>query len=276
MSTETWTNPRDGSLMRLIPLGAFTMGSTREDIESAVRMDKDGEQFALRHESPLFTGWTPLYYIGVYAVTNEQFAHFLTDVHPTPHQLEHWLPWNERILIPRAGNESYRPAPGFERHPVINVSWFGADAYCRWAGLRLPTEIEWEKAARGTDARIFPWGNDWQPDWIRWWSNRPRDETTAPVDAFPEGRSPYGIFQMTGNVEEWCADSYQPDVYRRYASGDLRPPTHGIGRVARGGACLRRNKLEFRCAMRRTNPPALVNILYTGIRCACKAGNVQS
>jgi len=265
---EIWKNPRDESVLRLIPLGTFVMGSTAEDIAAATRMDKDGEQFALRHETPQFTAWTPSYYIGVYAVTNEQFARFLSETRPTPQQFDYWLPWNERILQPDSANMSYRVAPGFERHPAINVSWFGAQAYCEWAGLRLPTEIEWEKAARGADGRLFPWGNDWQPDVLRWWSNRPRNETTAPVDAFPEGRSPYGLYQMAGNVEEWCADWYQPDVYQRYATGDLHLPTHGVGRVARGGACLRRNRLEFRCAMRRANPPALVNILYTGIRCA--------
>jgi len=271
IEADHWTNPRDGSVMRLIPMGAFTMGSTPEDIVAATRMDKDGEKFALRHETPQFTATTPAYYIGVYAVTNEQFARFLNDVRPTPPQLEYWLPWNERILV-----EPYRVIPGFERHPVVNVSWFGAQAYCQWAGLRLPTEIEWEKAARGTDGRLFPWGNDWRPDVLRWWNNRPRHETTAPVDALPEGCSPYGLYQMAGNVEEWCADWYQPDVYQRYAAGDLRLPTRGVGRVARGGACLRRNKLEFRCAMRRANPPALVNILYTGLRCACDADSARS
>jgi formylglycine-generating enzyme required for sulfatase activity len=266
---ETWTNPRDGSALRLIPMGTFVMGSTPEDIVTATRMDKDGEQFALRHETPRFQAWTPLYYIGVYPVTNEQFARFLSETRPAPDQLDYWLPWNERILPPDSMNKLYRVVAGFERHPVVNVSWYGAQAYCQWAGLRLPTELEWEKAARGTDGRIFPWGNEWQSNAVCWWGNRGRDETTAPVDDFPEGRSPFGLVQMAGNVEEWCVDWYQPDVYQRYAAGDLRPPTHGVGRVARGGACLRRNKLEFRCAMRRANPPALVNILYTGLRCAC-------
>ncbi|HUJ70874.1 MAG TPA: SUMF1/EgtB/PvdO family nonheme iron enzyme, partial [Verrucomicrobiae bacterium] len=254
--------------------GDFIMGSTGEDIEAATRMDKDAEQFGLRHETPQFTASTPDYYIGVYAVTNEQFARFLTETDLSKEQLEYWLPWNERIVLPDEAGAPYRVVPGFERHPAINVSWFGAKAYCEWARLRLPTEIEWEKAARGTDARTFPWGDDWRADALRWWSNRPRGETTAPVDAFPEGCSPYGLYQMAGNVEEWCADWYLPEVYERYATGHLRPPTSGVGRAARGGACLRRNKLEFRCAMRRANPPALVNILYTGIRCACDASCV--
>jgi len=270
----TRTNPRDGSVLRLIPMGTFLMGSTTEDIEAATRMDKEGPEFGLRHEMPQFQGWTPLYYIGVYAVTNEQFARFLSETRPARNQLDYWLPWNDRIAAPGSIDEPYRAVAGVERHPVVNVSWFGAQAYCEWAGLRLPTEIEWEKAARGTDGRLFPWGDEWRNDAVCWWGNRDRDETTDVVDAFPEGCSPYGLYQMAGNVEEWCVDWYQPDVYRRYAAGDLPPPTHGVGRVARGGACLRRNKLEFRCAMRRANPPALVNILYTGIRCAADVDSI--
>jgi len=266
---EIWTNSLDGSLMRLVSLGRFTMGSTEEEIAAAVAMDQEGPEFALRCEMPQFEAFTVAFYLSVYAVTNEQFARFLTETRPPLAERERWVPWLQRIHPPKAASEPYQPAAGFERHPVYGVSWFGAEAYCRWAGLRLPTEIEWEKAARGANGRIFPWGDEWQPKLLRWHGNRPRGETTAPVDAFPEGCSPYGIFQMAGNVDEWCADWYQPDVYTRYAAEDYRPPTHGLGRVVRGGTCLRRNRLEFRCAMRRANAPAVVNILYAGIRCAC-------
>jgi formylglycine-generating enzyme required for sulfatase activity len=267
MPAETWINEKDGSLMRLIPAGEFIMGSTREQTETAKRMDKAGPQFALLHEMPQFHAKVDNYYLSVFAVTNEQFARFLSEAKPSATELQRWISWVDRIILPNE-SEPYRAVPEFKSHPVINVTWFGAQAYCEWAGLRLPTEIEWEKTARGNDGRIFPWGNEWGPDRLCWWGSHDEKETTAPVDAFVKDCSPYGVFQMAGNVEEWCADWYKPDVYTRYATGNLATPRAGMGRVIRGGNCLRKNKLEFRCAMRRANTPSFTNILLTGIRCA--------
>jgi len=242
------------------------MGSTTEQTEAAKRMDKAGPQFPLLHETPQFRAQLGNFYVAVFAVTNEQFARFLTETKPSPEQLQRWISWLDRITA--KPNDSYRAVPEFKNHPAINVTWFGADAYCGWAGLRLATEIEWEKAARGTYGRTFPWGNEWDPDRLCWWGSHDEKETTVPVDAFRDGCSPYGIFQMAGNVEEWCGDWYQPGVYKRYATGNLAPPRAGVGRVIRGGNCLRKNKLEFRCAMRRANTPSFTNILLTGIRYA--------
>jgi formylglycine-generating enzyme required for sulfatase activity len=271
-SAESWINPRDGSVMRLIPAGEFIMGSTQAQIEAARHMDISGHEFTLLDELPPFRALVPDYYVSVHAVTNEQFAAFLSETRPTAEQLKRWAPALEQISVPAKRSEVYGVTSAFERHPVIHVSWFGAEAYCHWAGLRLPTEIEWEKAARGTDGRLYPWGNEWHDNFLRWVGDKHRKyETTAPVDAYPEGRSPYGIFQMAGNVDEWCADWYQWAVYRRYATGDLRPPASGEMRVVRGGTCANWKKVRFRCAHRRGNDAAIVNVLYTGIRCACSA-----
>lgn len=273
--TDTWKNEKDGSLMRLIPAGEFLMGSTREQIEAAMAMDKAGPEFPLLHETPQFRVKLDNFYLSVFAVTNEQFAQFLSEAKPAPAQLQQWVSWLDRIVSSRDESNRFRALPEFKMYPVINVTWFGAEAYCHWAGLRLPTEIEWEKAARGNDGRIFPWGNEWDPKRLCWWGSHDEKETTVPVDVFLGGCSPYGIFQMAGNVEEWCADWYQRDVYARYAAGNLAIPRAGMGRVIRGGNCLRKNKLEFRCAMRRANTPSFTNILLTGIRCACSPTEIQ-
>lgn len=266
---ETWVNARDGSLMRLIPAGEFIMGSTPAEIEAARKMDFGRETFALEHEMPQVRLRVPAFYLGVYAITNAQFARFLTETRPRPEHLARWLSRFGHTPLAQGPERVYRAEAGYERHPVAQVSWVGAEAYCQWAGLRLPKEIEWEKAARGTDGRLFPWGDAWYDDHLQWQiTPGPERVPTAPVDACEQGRSPYGLFQMAGNVDEWCADAYQADAYRQYATGDLHPPAQGPSRVVRGGMCLGRHHWEFRCAMRRAQAPDRVARRYTGLRCA--------
>ena len=128
-----------------------------------------------------------------YPVTNQEYAEFVAE---TGRQApEHW-----------GGNT---PPPELRNHPVVHVTWEDADAYCRWAGASLPTEAQWEKAARGTDGRTFPWGNDWDRSKCRCSTEQGPAEGTAPVGAFPSGASPFGCLDMAGNVSEWCAD-YAP------------------------------------------------------------------
>ena len=267
---ETWTNPKEGSTMRLVPQGEVLMGSTPREIESAFALDRGGPTLDLTNEDPQFRLFVPVFYIGVLVVTNQQFARFLSEMHPGRALFELWVQTLEHIMPPCKEGDAYHALSGFERHPASHVTWFGAQAYCRWAGLRLPTEVEWEKAARGADGRLFPWGNEWHEDHLRWFGGtRGTNELTAPVDAYPQGRSPWGIYQMVGNVEEWCEDWYQPNAYVEHAAGNRQSPHDGTQRVLRGGSCVRQHRLEFRCAMRRSSSPIFLNSPFTGIRCAC-------
>ncbi|NDJ59780.1 MAG: formylglycine-generating enzyme family protein [Chloroflexi bacterium] len=126
-------------------------------------------------------------------------------------------------------------------HPANNVTWHGAQAYCQALGRRLPTEAEWEFAARGTDRRVYPWGNLWEA--TRANTNRRLDaqEGTEPVDAYPDGISPFGLFNMAGNVAEWVQDWYSPVYYNQQVSGGVAPvdptgPAVGQEKVVRGGS----------------------------------------
>ncbi|HEC19756.1 MAG TPA: formylglycine-generating enzyme family protein [Gammaproteobacteria bacterium] len=166
--------------MVLIPAGEFIMGSDS-------RLPDEGPQ----HRVTL-----PAFYIDKYEVTNLQYKKFNDATHGRSPR--HWR------------NRTF--PPGKADHPVVYVTWDNANDYCHWAGKRLPTDAEWEKAARGTDGRMFPWGDEFDTAKantpVRWQEIGQFGDTT-PVGAFGEGKSPYGVYDMSGNVWEWTASWYK-------------------------------------------------------------------
>jgi formylglycine-generating enzyme required for sulfatase activity len=186
--------------MVLIPAGEFIMGSTVEN------------------ESPPHPVSVTAFEIDRFEVTNDAFQQFVAD---TGYQTE----------AEQAGEESnWRAyAEGNPRHPVVKVTWNDAGAYCQWAGKRLPTEAEWEKAARGTEQLVYPWGNEWDPDRANTKVSGYRGTTV--VGSFPQGVSPYGLMDMAGNVAEWTSDWYEA-----YPGSSFSSPYFGEQyRVIRGG-----------------------------------------
>lgn len=224
-TVEVTKQPTPGQTgMVLVPAGTFTMGSNDDHIQQAADWCNCGtNQF--QDELYMHDVYVSAFYVDKYEVTNRQFSTFVqdtgyvTDAEKKP-ELNTW-------------RTAY--APGKEDHPVVWMSWNDASAYCRWAGKRLPTEAEWEKAARGDDARIWPWGNNWDNQRLN--MSEGGRKTTTPVGTFPRGASPYGILDMAGNVWEWVGDWYGPTYYQGGANRDSNPtgPESGQDRVLRGG-----------------------------------------
>jgi iron(II)-dependent oxidoreductase len=198
-----------------VPAGAFTMG--RDDGPAD---ERPAHQVVLR----AFT-------IDRYPVTNERFAAFLNAEGPVTARGGRLFDFDDPDARIHAERGRWIADKGFETHPVIEVTWAGARAYCAWRGKRLPTEAEWEKAARGTDGRRYPWGNS-PPDRTRAQHAALYNET-APVDAFPAGASPYGAQDMAGNAWEWVSSAYRPYPYD--ATDGREDPAVGPVRGTRGG-----------------------------------------
>jgi iron(II)-dependent oxidoreductase len=240
--------------MVLVPAGSFIMGSDK-------RMDRN----AYRTELPQRRVYLDAFEIDKYEVTNLQYLKFVLATGRNPQ-----IDWRYD-----GGNFQESMA----HHPVMHVSWYDADAYCRWAGKRLPTEAEWEKAARGTDGRIFPWGN--APAGLSR-ANFGRSGLSGPVrdrperlllyppiiavDRYENSVSPYGVHQMLGNVAEWVADWYDKDYYAVSPDRNPKGPEQGTQKAFRGGGWID-STTTMRAAMRNgADPNTKMN--WLGFRCA--------
>ena len=205
-----------GASMLLVPKGEFSMGPNGSGPEHVVYLDD--------------------YYIDKYEVTNALYGACV----------------NTSVCQPPTSNaSSSRPSyfgnPEFSSYPVIYVTWYMANTFCQWRGARLPTEAEWEKASRGTDGRIYPWGNTFNGNFLNFcdvncprpWANKEYNDgyaDTAPVGSYPKGASPYGVLDMAGNVYEWVADWYSENYYSASLVTNPTGPSSGQGKIMKGGA----------------------------------------
>jgi formylglycine-generating enzyme required for sulfatase activity len=211
---------KDGTILVRIPAGEFEMGDGQ---------DSD----CPKHKVTLSEYW-----IGVYCVTNRQYAKFVAE---TKHRAPDNRVWQKAAKAD---------------HPVTDVSWDDCDVYAKWAGLSLPTEAQWEKAARGPEGFLYPWGNEWDEKKCRNDKNK-GSGTTAAVWEYPAGASGYGTQQQAGNVWEWCADWWDEGYYGKSSAKDPGGPQGGSYRVFRGGSWSSGNASLFRGASRSRGVPAL-------------------
>jgi len=235
--------------MILVPSGFFIMGS-----------NDHGED-----ESPEHKTYLDSYYIDRYEVSANDFASFLNDVDNIQ---GYYLDNKFGTLF---FNGKFQPRKGFANHPINNVKWKGAHDYCRWKGKRLPTEAEWEKTARGTDGRVYPWGNK-PPShslarYRQVWTKEIKHHVMVPVDMFNEGSSPYGAHQMAGNVKEWVDDWFDREYYSE-PENHINPKGQigGKYKVLRGGSWRDLKGFIYSSFRNNANPNARLDDY--GFRCA--------
>ena len=247
----------DGAEMVFVPPGEFVRGSRDGEMDLALRLCLQNRGTCTRQrfedEGPQRRVYLDGFYIDRQEVTNARYRKCVSSDACRP-------PLNDSSRM----RSQYYDDPRYADYPVIYVSWQDADDYCRWVGKRLPSEAEWEKAARGTEDRRWPWGDRWDPKRLNSWVAGPHDTTR--VGSYPQGASPYGAMDMAGNVWEWVADWYEYDHYARAPDRNPRGPPHGKTRVLRGGSWISDSQYT-RTTYRFQRPPDYRTANF-GFRCA--------
>jgi formylglycine-generating enzyme required for sulfatase activity len=232
---------KDGAPMMLIPAGEFWMGSP----------EGEGKE----DERPRHQVFLDAFYMDKFEVTVSRYREFIQSTDRSKP-----MDWKQ-VDVTTLGNL-----------PVVGVDWNDADSYCRWAGKRLPTEAEWEKAARGADGRTYPWGNEEPTARLANFGKQGSRTVKAyeaglvPMNSYEAGQSPYGLHHMAGNVWEWVGDWYDEHYYHRSPARNPKGPSHGMMKVFRGGS-LYNDPTDVRSANRHRFPSS-TQLISLGFRCA--------
>ncbi len=246
----------DVNKMALVPEGEFMMGS---------------DEIHPPNRTPAHKVYLDAFYIDPWEVTNGEMAKFL-NANGNPEGK--YIKIGPESFIQKDG-ERYFVKDNKEDYPANFVSWYGAKAYCEWVGKKLPTEAQWEKAARGTDGRRYPWGSERpSPRFLNFISFTNWKSVLKPVGSYEAGKSPYGVYDMAGNVWEWCSDWYSPRYYNDSPHKNPTGPGKGQHKVLRGGL-FGENPLYVETSYRNHNRPELQGP-YTGFRCVYEEPEEES
>ena len=268
-SSEDARSTRDSSAMLLVSEGEFHMGGKPEDLAGF----PPGNSADYLAERPLHRVRLSSFYLDEHEVTVGQYRNFLDYLAAAGDTTVNHIDQPATVDHAHVRMDSSSRA----NEPVLGATWYSAYAYCSWAGKRLPTEAEWEYAARGRDGvyRKYPWGNNAPFDDGVWYANlRPRrgadtdgHRRAAPVGSFPDGVSYFGVLDLAGNASEWVSDWYSDDYYHTsHGARDPQGPASGDVRVVKGGS-YQTHRYNIRIASRRYGDPRKGS-RYRGFRCA--------